>query len=82
MTRNPTIAALIALLATDAQAGDRTLYDARTGRVISRSTTDTQGTRTLYGSDGKAISRESKGTVYDAESGRALGTITKPKGAK
>jgi hypothetical protein len=71
-------ATLLTLMASGAQAQQRTIYD-RNGRAIGQETIDTQGTRTLYGSDGKAVSRESKGTIYDAESGRVLGKITRDK---
>jgi hypothetical protein len=72
------IAAATILTIATADAQQRTIYD-RNGRAIGQETIDTQGTRTLYGSDGKAISRDSKGTIYDAESGRVLGKITKDR---
>jgi hypothetical protein len=70
---------LLALIPTDTHAQQRTIYDAKTGKASGRSTTDTQGTTTLYGADGKAISRESGTTNYDARSGNAVGKITKEK---
>ena len=67
------IAALaLALATTDALAQSRTVYDSA-GRVVGKSSTDSQGTVTNYDARGKVISRESTSgnttTVYDA-SGR------------
>jgi len=82
-TKLPVVPILLALIATDAHAQGRTIYDAKTGKAIGRSTTDTQGKTTLYGADGKAISREtttpSGTTIYDARSGDVLGKITREK---
>ena len=67
---------LIFAMATDAAcAQPRSYYDS-SGKVIGRSSTDSQGTVTNYDSRGNVISRESTSgnttTVYDAR-GRLIG---------
>ena len=76
------IAALaLALATTDALAQSRTVYDSA-GRVVGKSSTDSQGTVTNYDSRGRVISRESTTgnttTVYDA-GGRKVGRFTTTK---
>ena len=71
------IAALLAVLATEASAQSRTYYDSA-GRVVSRSSTDSQGTVT--NNDAEARSSAAKGprqqtTIYDA-GGRNVGRFT------
>jgi YD repeat-containing protein len=59
MTKLPLLAALmIAALAAEASAQQRTLYDSA-GRVVGKSSTDSQGTTTNYDSRGRVTSRES-----------------------
>ena len=79
------IIAIIAIiaLASGAVAQDRTLFDARTGKATTRSTTDSQGTITTFGADGKVIAREATTpsgatTVYGAD-GRAIARTTREK---
>ena len=59
----------LAALATEASAQSRTFYDS-SGKVVGRSSTDTQGTTTNYDARGKVIIRKSTGgnttMVYDA----------------
>jgi YD repeat-containing protein len=80
MTKTTLIAALLALLATDASAQSRVFYDVA-GRNIGSATTDSRGTVTNYDSRGRVISREiTKGnvtTVYDAR-GRTIRRFTAP----
>ena len=72
------LAALTLAMASEASAQQRTLYDA-SGRVVGRSSTDSQGTVTNYDARGRVISRESTTgnttTIYDA-SGRSVGRFT------
>jgi hypothetical protein len=57
------VIAITALFATHSLAQQqRTIYD-REGNVAGRYTTDTQGTTTLYGRDGRVISRSTGGTI-------------------
>jgi hypothetical protein len=51
------IALMLALIATDASAQQRTIYGAD-GRVTARAATDSQGTTTYYGPDGRVIAKE------------------------
>ena len=77
MTKTIPIAALLAVLATEASAQSRTFYDSA-GRVVGRSTTDSSGTTTTYDSRGRVISRETRtGNIYDAR-GRNLGRVSTP----
>jgi YD repeat-containing protein len=75
-TQTTLVAALLAILATEASAQQRTFYDS-SGRVTGRSSTDSQGSN--YDARGKVISRETttgnQTTVYDAR-GRNVGTFT------
>ena len=73
------IAALaLAVLATGASAQSRTVYD-NAGRVVGKSSTDTQGTVTNYDARGRVTSRKSTTgnttTIYDA-GGRNVGRFT------
>jgi YD repeat-containing protein len=78
MIRVAIVLALIAL-PMSAMAQGRTYYDA-SGKAVARSTTDSAGTTTTFDASGKAVSRETRdGTVYDAQSGRVLGKVTKDK---
>jgi YD repeat-containing protein len=78
MTKMTIIAALLAVLATEAPAQSRTFYDS-SGRVVGRSSTDSSGTVTNYDARGKVISRETTSgnttTVYD-DRGRNVGKVT------
>ena len=78
MTKITLIAALLAVLAAEASAQSRTLYDSA-GRVVGRSSTDSSGTVTNYDSRGRVVSRESTSgnttTIYDAR-GRNVGRFT------
>ena len=69
------VAYLLSTLSAGAQG--RTYYGAD-GKPIIRETTDSQGTTTRYGADGRALTRESPraggSTIYDAQSGRQIGT--------
>ena len=66
------------LMHEDRVAQARTYYDER-GRPIARSTTDSQGTTTLY-QGGRAVTRETRdGTVYDAQTGNVVGKTTGEK---
>ena len=74
--------ALTALMATDARAQSHTYYDARTGRVIGRSTTGTGNATTYYGADGRVTGRSTISgnteTFYGAD-GRTVGKTTRDK---
>ena len=78
MTKKIFIAALLAVLATEASAQSRTLYDSA-GRVVGKSSTDSSGTVTNYDARGKVISRETTTgnttTIYDS-GGRSVGRVT------
>jgi YD repeat-containing protein len=52
----PIVAALLAVLATDASAQSRTYYDS-SGKSIGRSTTDSQGSTTFFDASGKVTGR-------------------------
>ena len=54
MTKTTIIAALLAGLATEALAQQRTYYDAG-GKVVGRSSTDSQGTTTHYDRSGRVV---------------------------
>jgi hypothetical protein len=61
----------MALVATGAKAEQRASYGSD-GRVVGRSTTGTNGARTLYGADGWVVGREATGSngtivVYGAD---------------
>ncbi|MGX9426423.1 MULTISPECIES: hypothetical protein [Bradyrhizobium] len=72
MSAKMAIAALLAVLATAASAQQRAFYDS-SGKVVGRSTTDSQGTTTFYDGRGRVTATEFKsGTLYD-ERGRVLG---------
>jgi hypothetical protein len=71
----PAMIALLALVATDVHAQQLTIYDARAGKAIGRSHTGSQGAVTLYGADGRAVTREHNGTLYDTRSGFAIGRV-------
>ena len=68
----------LAMMIGVASAQQRTYYDS-SGKVIGRSSTDSQGTTTSYDSRGNVISREptsgSTTTVYDASGGN-IGRFT------
>ena len=67
------VLATVVLPIMPAMAQQRVTYGAD-GRTISRSVTDTQGTVTTYdASTGRALTRETRGVVYDAQSGRIVG---------
>ena len=78
MTKAVIAAALLAVLATEASAQQRTRYDSA-GRVVGKSSTDSQGTVTNYDARGRVISRETTTddttTIYDAR-GRNVGRFT------
>jgi len=78
MTKKIFIAALLAVLATEASAQSRTLYDSA-GRVVGKSSTDSSGTVKNHDSRGRVISRETTTgnttTIYDA-SGRNVGRFS------
>jgi YD repeat-containing protein len=78
MTKTTILAALLAVLASEASAQSRRFYDA-SGRSLGTSSTDSQGTTTNYDSSGRVISRETTTgnttTIYDAR-GRNVGRIT------
>ena len=79
-TRGLAILLTLAALSTEASAQQRTIYGSD-GRAIGRTTIDSQGTTTHYGSgDGRAVTREtttpSGTTVYDARTGSVVGKIT------
>ena len=64
----------------------RTIYDSRTGKVIGRTATDSQGSTTLYGPAGRVTGRTSTGsdgtvTVYGSD-GRRAGSVTAPPAPK
>ena len=67
MIKTILVAALIAVLATEASAQQRTIYNSR-GNVVGRSATDSSGAVTNYDARGKVISREtttgSTTTIY------------------
>lgn len=46
----------------DNQRGEYTQYDAKTGRVESRATTNSDGSITVYGSDGRVRERIAPGS--------------------
>ena len=77
MTTTTIVAALLAVLATEASAQSRSYYNA-SGRVVGRSRHDSSGTVT-NDARGRVISRESTSgnttTVYDA-GGRNVGRFT------
>lgn len=64
--------------ANRALAQQQTIYD-RNGRVVGHSTTDTQGTRTLYGPNGSPVIRQSGDVFYDAKTGNRAGSVSEPK---
>jgi len=68
----------LAILTGAASAQQRTFYDS-SGKVVGRSSTDSQGSTTTYDARGKVIGRESTSgnttTIYDA-SGRNVGRFT------
>ena len=78
MTRTTIIAALLAVLATEALAQSRQFYDS-SGKRIGSATTDSRGTTTNYDARGKVTSRETTSgnttTIYDA-GGRDVGRAT------
>ena len=68
--------ALIALLmSAEAIAQQRTVYGAD-GKAVARCT---RGSTQTTCSDGRAITRESNGTVFDARTGNAVGKSTREK---
>jgi hypothetical protein len=76
MTKTALIAALLAVLATEASAQSRVFYDVA-GRHSDSATTDSRGTVTNYDSRrGRVISREittgNTTTIYDSR-GRSIG---------
>jgi streptogramin lyase len=76
-----TLLVALAALASDATAQQRTIYGAE-GKAVARSTTNSQGTVTVYdATSGKAVSREAitgSGTViYDAQTGRIIARTTR-----
>lgn len=61
-----------------APAQQSTLYDAKTGKVVGRSATDSAGSTVIYDAQGRIIARESTDsagtkTIYDAKSGKIIG---------
>ena len=68
----------LAIMTGAASAQQRTFYDS-SGKVVGRSSTDSQGSTTNYDARGKAISRESTScnttTIYD-DRGRNVGKVT------
>jgi len=79
MIKKILVAALtLAVLTTEASAQSRAFYDSA-GRVVGRSSTDSQGTVTNYDARGKVISRETttgnQTTIYDA-GGRNVGRFS------
>jgi YD repeat-containing protein len=79
MIKTISIAALLAVLATEATAQSRAFYDA-SGRRIGSASTDSQGTVTTYDDRGRVVSRASTSssgvtTVYD-RAGRTIGRFT------
>jgi YD repeat-containing protein len=78
MTKTILLALLALAMASEASAQSRTFYDSA-GRVVGRSSTDSQGTVTNYDARGKVISRETRSgnttTIYDAV-GRVIGRET------
>ena len=73
-----TLLLTFATMTGEASAQQRTFYNSA-GKVVGRSSTDSQGTTTNYNSRGKVISRKSPSgnttTIYDA-SGRNIGRFT------
>ena len=75
------VAALaFAALASAAHAQQAIVYDS-SGRVVSRSVTGSDGTRTVYSADGKTLTRESTDsggtkTIFDAKTGKIIGRET------
>ena len=73
--------AILLLLSAPAAAQQRQFYDAA-GRNAGRAVTDSQGSTTVYGADGRVSARSStagnRTTIYDA-AGRQTGSITWPK---
>ena len=73
-----TLIGTIVPFSTAAQAQQRTHYDA-SGRVVGRSSTDSQGTVTNYDASGRVVSRESTSgnqtTIRDS-TGRTVGRFT------
>lgn len=60
-----------AVTCTRAKAQGRTYYD-HTGKAITRSTTDTQGTTTYYGADGRVQAKSSPTGSQHGKDGRPL----------
>ena len=52
------LAALALALAACAQAQQREFYDARTGKVVARTATDSSGAVTFYDAAGRVVGRE------------------------
>jgi hypothetical protein len=65
------VLAITVLFATHSMAQQRTIYD-REGNVAGRYTTDSQGTTTLYGRDGRVISRGTGTIVMDGVGGTII----------
>ena len=69
---------MLATLTGAASAQSHSFYDS-SGRVVGRSSTDSQDTTTIYDSRGKVINREltsgNQTTIYDA-GGRNVGRFT------
>ena len=77
MTKTTLVAALLAVLATEASAQSRSYHDA-SGKSLGRSSTDSSGTVTNYDARGRVISRETTTdnttAIYDP-AGRAGRTV-------
>jgi hypothetical protein len=82
-TTTKVMIAVALLLPTGALAQQREFYDARTSKIIGRTTTDSSGATTIYDSTGRVSGRTSTGsdgtvTVYGSD-GRRSGTVTSTK---
>lgn len=69
-----TLLIALAALTIEASAQQRTIY-ANGGRVVGYVTTDSQGTTTLYGREGRVISRAAGNAtmIHDGVSGQVVG---------
>ena len=79
MIRLVTAFVALVVMTGAAMAQGRTLYDA-SGRVVGRSSTDSQGSTTFYDAGGRVTGRSSTApsgttTIYDG-AGRSVGTIS------
>lgn len=76
MCRGLIAVAVLVMSAASASAQSSTVYDARTGKVLARSTTGSAGAVTIFDAAGRVTARAatsgSTTTIYDGPTGRVL----------